>query len=63
VHWFYLSKDGQIPYISMPSLLEAYPEKENAPGRYSLAEISVDGSIDISFHTINPPRTIGRIIM
>lgn len=63
VHWFYCGKDGNIPYLSIPSLLESYPEKENAPGRFALAEISIDGSMDMSFHTINPPRTIGRIIL
>lgn len=63
VHWFYVSKEAKIPYFSIPSLLEAYPEKKNAPGRYVLAEISIDGSIDMSFHTINPSRTTGRIII
>lgn len=63
VHWFHVCRVRQIPYVSLPSLLESYPEKEHAPGRYTLAEFSEDGIIDLSFHTIHPRRTIGRIVL
>ncbi len=61
VHWFYACRDQGIPFVSIPSLIETYPEKTQAPGRFVIVEISSDGTMDISFHTIQPQRTLGRI--
>lgn len=61
VHWFYACKDQGIAFVSVPSLLEAYPVKEQAPGRFVIAEISSDGTMDLGFHTLRPQRTLGRI--
>lgn len=63
VHWFYASREQSIRSFSIPSLLESYPLKEHAPGRYALATISHEGMVDLSLHTLCPMRTLGRIVL
>ncbi len=63
VHWFYVSVEQSIRSFSIPSLLESYPLKEHAPGRYALATISHEGMVDLSLHTLSPMRTLGRIVL
>lgn len=63
VHWFYASLERSVRSFSIPSLLESYPLKENAPGRYAIATVTREGIVDLSLHTLNPMRTLGRIVL
>ena len=62
VHWSYCTENDGIPFISVPSLIESYPETTNAPGSYMIAEIC-DEYIDVSLGTLVPKRTVGRIVL
>ena len=62
VHWNYCTEKDGIPFISVPSLIESYPETTNAPGQYIIAEIN-DDDLDISLNTLVPKRTSGRILL
>lgn len=58
VHWNYLKYCNGIPCFSVASLLENYPLKENAPGRFSIFDC-FDNKIMCSSLMINPFRTLG----
>ena len=62
VHWSYCTEKKRMPFISVPSLIESYPETINAPGSYMLADVN-EGNLDISLNTLVPRRTLGRIVL
>ena len=59
-HWMYTCVEDNVPFLSLPSLLESYPVKEGAPGRFCIADIDEDGTVNLSEEMLRPRRTLGR---
>ena len=62
VHWSYCTLEKGVPFISVPSFVESFPDTENAPGSFMIADIN-EKLIDVSLETLFPRRTIGRVVL
>jgi len=60
VHWLGLYECNRIPYISVPSFTEAWPEKSGAPGMFAQVFISENGRLELTIRSLNPRRILGK---
>jgi len=59
VHWINTSVN-RFPYISVPSFIEAWPEKSSAPGMFTKITIKKNSFIESTFYSLNPEKIIGK---
>ncbi len=60
VHWFSFYTDNHLPFFSVPSFIESWPEKEEAPGMYVVVTIKENGESVFVLKGINPKRIYGK---
>ena len=60
LHCFNIWSKFNVPYISVPSFIEAWGKNEKIPGAFSEIIIRSDG-IDINFYIINPFLRLSRV--
>jgi predicted phosphodiesterase len=62
VHWFSFEMGDKMPFISVPSFTEAWPEKKGAPGMFALLSVFANGSMEVTVGGLNPRRTLGKFL-
>lgn len=60
VHWFSFYTDNHLPFFSVPSFIESWPEKEKAPGMYVIVTVKQSGECEFVLQGINPKRIYGK---
>ncbi|MDI9367060.1 MAG: metallophosphoesterase [Thermotogota bacterium] len=62
VHWFSFEVGEKIPFISVPSFTEAWPEKKEAPGMFAKLSVSMNGNVEVAVGSLSPRRTLGKFL-
>ncbi len=60
MHWFSFVSSPKGIFITAPSLTEAYPEHNNAPGSFLELDVYTNGKVEACVHTLQPRRVLGR---